>query len=60
MQKSWSKANSQVSSQVAMDIALYSASADERETTVCFFDLQEINESPRKMQKPIIDLCVSG
>jgi hypothetical protein len=27
---------------------------------VCFLDFQEINESPKKIQKPDIDLLVSG
>ena len=51
MQKSWRRDKSQVSSQVAIDIARYSASAKERETTVCFLDLQEIKESPKKNTK---------
>ena len=58
MQRSWSKAKSQVSPQVATAIALYSA--EERETTVCFFDLHDIKESPKKKQNPIMDLRVSG
>ena len=36
-------------------MARYSASADEREMVGCFFDLQETNESPRKMQNPVTD-----
>ena len=48
MQKSWKRDKSQVSSQVAIDIAQYSASAEEWETTICFLDLQETKESPKK------------
>ena len=40
-------------------MALYSASAEDLDTIACFFDFQEINESPRKMQYPVIDLLVS-
>ena len=60
MLKSLSRANSQVISQVALAIALYSASAEERETIGCFLDFHEIKESPRKMQKPVTDLRESG
>ena len=41
-------------------MALYFASVEERETTICFFDLHDIKESPKKMQKPEIDHRVSG
>ncbi|KAM7518901.1 hypothetical protein LguiB_017863 [Lonicera macranthoides] len=41
-------------------MARYSASADERETVFCRFDLQEINDDPRKIQYPVVDLRVSG
>ena len=47
-------------SQVTLAMALYSASAEERDTVCYFLDFQEINESPRKTQKPLIDLLVSG
>lgn len=40
-------------------IARYSASADERATLVCFFDFQEINESPKKIQYPEIERRVT-
>lgn len=49
-----------MSSQLVKAMARYSASAEERETVVCFFDFHEINESPRKMQKPVTDLLVSA
>ena len=39
--------------------ALYSASAEDRETVACFLDFQEIMESPMKMHNPVIDLLVS-
>lgn len=38
----------------------YSASAKERDTVGCFFDLKEIKESPMKLQKPLIDNRVWG
>ena len=41
-------------------MALYSALAEDLDTIVCFFDFQEINESPRKMQYPVTDPLVSG
>ena len=47
-------------SQGVTAIALYSASADDLETVDCFFALQEINESPKKTQYPVIDFLVSG
>ena len=39
---------------------LYSASADDLETVCCFLDFLEIRESPRKTQKLVNDLLVSG
>jgi hypothetical protein len=36
-------------------IALYSASAEDRETVVCFLDFQEIKELSRKTQKPVTE-----
>ena len=56
---SFSNERSQVSSQVAFAIDLYSASADDLETVCCFFDFQEIKESPRNTQKPLTDLLLS-
>jgi len=41
-----------------MAIARYSASADDLDTFVCFFDFHEIIEEPRKMQYPDTDLRV--
>jgi hypothetical protein len=40
-------------------MALYSASAEDLDTVVCFFDFQEIKELSRKMQYPVTDLLVS-
>ena len=40
-------------------IIRYSASVDERETVLCFLDFHKINDSPRKMQNPLMDLLVS-
>ena len=40
-------------------IALYSASAKERATLVCFLDFQETRESPRKTQNPVTDFLES-
>lgn len=39
---------------------LYSTSAEDRETVGCFFNFQEIRESPREIQKPVTDRQVSG
>ena len=47
-------------SQTATAIDLYSDSAEDRETVCCFFDFHEIKDSPRKTQKPVTDLLVSG
>ena len=41
-------------------MALYSASAEDRDTVFCFFDFQEISESPIKTQNPVVDRLVSG
>ena len=60
MQESGRRDKSQVSSQFAIDIAQYSASAEEREITDYFLDLQEIKESPKKNTKTMRDLLVSG
>ena len=57
---SLSKDWSQVSSHVALAIALYSASAEDLETVCCFLDFQDIKELPRNTQKPKMDLLVSG
>ena len=55
-----SKGISHISSQTTATIALYSASAEDLETVCCFFDFQDIKESPRNTQYPVIDLLVSG
>ena len=39
--------------------ALYSTSSEDLETVACFLDFQEIMESPRKMQNPVMDILVS-
>src|SRR5436190_1447712 len=50
---------SQVSSHVAVAIDRYSASVmDDLDTVVCFFVFQQIRESPRKIQKHVVDLFV--
>ena len=41
-------------------MALYSASAEDRDTVLCFLDFQEISESPTKTQNPIVERLVSG
>jgi len=40
-------------------IALYSASAEDLDTVVCFLDFQEIKELSRKTQYPVTDLLES-
>lgn len=44
-----------MSTSLALAKAQYSASVLERETTICFLLYQEIKESPRKKQKPVVD-----
>lgn len=51
---------SHCSSQEVAASALYSASVEDLLTVTCFLDFQEINQSPMKMQNPVIDLLVSG
>jgi hypothetical protein len=51
--------NNQISSQVAVDNALYSASEDDLETVTCFFAFQETRDDPKKKQYPDVDLLVS-
>ncbi|KAJ0924720.1 hypothetical protein HanRHA438_Chr04g0151641 [Helianthus annuus] len=36
-------------------MALYSASAEERETRDCFFDFQEIGAPPKRRRYPVLD-----
>ena len=47
---------SQVTSQLAKAIALYSASALDLATTFCFFVFQETGEFPNIIQNPEVDL----
>jgi hypothetical protein len=57
--KSVNNCFSQVISQHVEAIALYSASAKEREIVVCFFVFQEIGELPMSMQYPVTERRVS-
>ncbi|MFS8011924.1 hypothetical protein Hanom_Chr14g01314711 [Helianthus anomalus] len=41
-------------------MALYSASADDRDTTDCFLDFQETGAPPRIRRYPVLDLLVMG
>lgn len=41
-------------------MARYSASADERDTVLCFFVFHEIGLEPRRTQKPVVDRRVVG
>lgn len=45
---------------LALAMERYSAVAEERETTCCFFDFQEIRESPKSIQKPETERRVTG
>ena len=45
--KSFNNCKTQVISQATLAMALYSASAEDLDTTPYFFDLQEIKESPK-------------
>lgn len=60
MERSESKRISQVTSVVTRRIDLYSASAKDNETEVCFLDFQETGEPPKLIKKPLIDLRVCG
>ena len=51
---------SQLISLIVAAIALYSAFAEDLKIVVCFLAFQEIEESPKKMQKPVIDFLESG
>ena len=46
---------SQINSLAAVAIARYSASADDFDTVVCFLDFQEIRDSPKKTQSPVME-----
>ena len=56
---SFNKDNSHVSSQQALAIDMYSASADEQDTVSYFLDFQDIKESPKNTHNPEIDHLVS-
>ena len=58
--RSESGALSQTSSHVVVAITRYSASAEERETTVCFFVCQEKGLVPSVMKKPVVEERVVG
>lgn len=49
----------QVNSQHKFAIALYSASAEDLDTTPCFLDFQDTKEEPIKTHCPLNDLLVS-
>lgn len=51
-----SNQRSQTISAVVEVIGRYSTSAEERATASCFLLLQETSESPKKIQKPVVDL----
>ncbi|XP_060965284.1 uncharacterized protein LOC115719959 [Cannabis sativa] len=55
LMREWSQANSKA----VLAMALYFASADDRDTVCCFLDFQEMSEFPRNMQYPDMDLLVS-
>ena len=57
--KSRRRVVNQISSQVTLAIARYPTLAEDRETMPCFLDFHEIKESPRKTQKPLMDLLIS-
>ena len=57
--KSRRRAINQINSQVTLAIARYPVSAENRETMLYFLYFHEIKESPRKTQKPLMDLLVS-
>jgi hypothetical protein len=59
MRRSLSKEKSHKISQQTEAIDLYSASAEDRETVCYFFDFQEMRESIRNTQYPVINLLVS-
>ena len=58
--RSWSKDFSQMTSHTTNAMALYSASTKDLDTVVCFFDLHDTKECPRKIYYPVVDLWVSG
>ena len=50
----------QMSSLVVVTMALYSASIELRDMVVCFLDFQEIKESPKNTQNPVVNFLESG
>lgn len=43
-----------------VDIALYSASVNDRDTICCFLEYQEIGLDPKKKTKPVVDCLLLG
>lgn len=58
--RSLSKCRSHSTSEAVSAMALYSASVDDRETEVCFLELQEMGQLPRKITKPVVLLRSLG
>ena len=50
---------SQIISLEVLFKARYSASAEEQETVSCFLERQEIKESPRNIERPVVDRLLS-
>lgn len=50
----------QMSSLVTVAMARYSASADEQETSPCFFVFQDMGDPPRATKKPVRERLESG
>jgi hypothetical protein len=59
MCKSLRRKSSQISSQVALESALYSASEELLDMVACFLAFHDMSEVPRKKQNPDVDLLVS-
>jgi hypothetical protein len=60
IRKSCRRYNRHWPSQAAWAKTRYSASDDDLETTNCFLLFQLINDEPRKKQRHVVDLLVSG
>lgn len=58
--RSLRRAVNQVTSHVVKAMDLYSVSAEDLATTLCFFAFHEMGESPRNMQYPDVDRRVIG
>ena len=58
MVKSFGKPTNHTNSLTKVAIVLYSNSAEDLEPVCCFLDLQEISDSPKNTQYPVIDLLV--